>query len=233
MSKIDEVTDYQLKNMIKGVERDYLRHFKDGYVYDDKYLYEEDFGEMLSPLLGSLHYWFTNLFEQINDQIKNNHYFWAQSSRDLIKCIDISQRLLKIQPLLNIGFQIDSYYLNIITQSKGFLENSQGSQIPEDFQIIEIFYTIPIFKIGDSISKMSPDNGESSFILRPIGEGSYSTVYVYYDTFYNKNFVVKKAKKDLLPKEISRFYKEYEIMKSIKSPYVLEVYSIDEEKKSM
>ena len=64
----------------------------------------------------------------------------------------------------------------------------------------------------------------------PFGEGSYVQVFKYFDDFYDKYFAVKRAKTDLDAKELERFYKEYEVMKSINSPYVLEVYRLDKNK---
>jgi len=66
--------------------------------------------------------------------------------------------------------------------------------------------------------------------LFPIGEGSYAQVFKYFDDFYDKYFVVKRARTNLDAKELERFYKEYEVMKSINSPYVLEVYRLDKNK---
>ena len=64
----------------------------------------------------------------------------------------------------------------------------------------------------------------------PIGEGPYAQGFKYFDDFYDKYFAVKRAKTDLDAKELERFYKEYEVMKSINSPYVLEVYRLDKNK---
>ncbi|MDV7740365.1 protein kinase [Leuconostoc mesenteroides] len=47
----------------------------------------------------------------------------------------------------------------------------------------------------------------------------------YKDEFYHKNFALKRAKKDLNAEEIKRFHREYDEMKKLKSPYVVEVYS--------
>jgi serine/threonine protein kinase len=47
----------------------------------------------------------------------------------------------------------------------------------------------------------------------------------YKDEFYHKNFALKRAKKNLNAEEIKRFYREYDEMKKLKSPYVVEVYS--------
>lgn len=71
---------------------------------------------------------------------------------------------------------------------------------------------------------------EMVYNLKLIGEGSYANVYKYKDTFYNCNFVIKRAKKNLSEKELQRFKREYEEMKKLSSPYILEVYRYSEDK---
>ena len=66
--------------------------------------------------------------------------------------------------------------------------------------------------------------------LKLIGGGSYANVFKYKDTFYNKYFVLKRAKKDLSTKEIERFKREFKEMQEFSSPYILEVYCYNEEK---
>ncbi|SMD17230.1 protein kinase family protein [Sporomusa malonica] len=68
----------------------------------------------------------------------------------------------------------------------------------------------------------------SFYPLKQIGNGSYANVYKYKDTFYNKNFVLKRAKKDLSEKEIKRFKREFEEMQDFSSPYIVEVYCYNE-----
>ena len=60
---------------------------------------------------------------------------------------------------------------------------------------------------------------------KPIGQGSYARTFRYTDPFYNKDFVVKKAKSELSEKELERFKREFEQMKALRSPYIVEVYS--------
>ena len=63
-----------------------------------------------------------------------------------------------------------------------------------------------------------------------IGNGSYANVYKYRDNFYGKDFVIKSAKKDLTDKDKERFRKEFEIMRSLSSPYIAEVYKYFEDR---
>lgn len=66
--------------------------------------------------------------------------------------------------------------------------------------------------------------------LKLIGEGSYAKVFKYKDPFYQKEYALKRAKKELNDKEIKRFKREFDEMNSLKSPYVVEVYSYSEER---
>ena len=66
--------------------------------------------------------------------------------------------------------------------------------------------------------------------MKGVGEGSYARVFRYTDPFYQKDFVVKRAKTNLNEKELQRFKREFEEMKALHSPYIVEVYSYNEEK---
>ena len=65
--------------------------------------------------------------------------------------------------------------------------------------------------------------------LNMIGQGSYANVYYYKDPDYDKKIVLKRAKKDLTTEEIERFKREFNQLKVLNSPYVVEVYSYNEE----
>lgn len=90
----------------------------------------------------------------------------------------------------------------------------------------------PVDSTEDSIDVAVTFSGEarSLYPLKQIGNGSYANVYKYKDTFYDKNFVLKRAKKDLSEKEIERFKREYEEMQEFSSPYIVEVYRYNESK---
>ena len=65
--------------------------------------------------------------------------------------------------------------------------------------------------------------------LHLIEEGSYALVYYYKDDFYDKKIALKRAKKDLTSKELERFKREFDELKSFKSPYIIDVYSYNAE----
>lgn len=67
--------------------------------------------------------------------------------------------------------------------------------------------------------------------LKLIGSGSYANVFKFYDQQYDNWFALKRAKEDLDKKEYERFHREFVDMKKLDSPYILKVYSYDNEKK--
>ena len=158
-----------------------------------------------------------------------NHY-WAENSRELILAIEVLRGLERVLKTTNDAFSVDPYYEQIITKSMGFLVKSGGSPIPPHMEKVVIYYTDPIFRKKDSV-KINSTSAEQQYAdLKQIGFGSYATVYSFFDKFYNRTFVLKRANSDLSSKEIERFKHEYEQMTRLSSPYIVEVYRYDGEK---
>lgn len=195
-------------------------------------LYTNIDNEKLKHIFTTLHGNFISLFKTMNQRLPTEEYgahFWADPSRDLIKMIDITNRLKRALKSSNYAFSIDEYYEGIIKKCSEFLSHSGGSTIPESMEKINLYYEIPIFKMNTSI-EISTSNQTFTANLKLIGEGSYANVYRYKDEFYDKHFIVKRAKKDLNHKELSRFKNEFTEMKKMLSPYIVEVYSYNNEK---
>ena len=184
----------------------------------------------LREILTTLHYEFTALFRSMNTRLPTGEYgahFWADQSRQLISSIEITLGLYNTLKGTQYAFEIDDYYFDIIKKCRDFLSASGGSTLPAHMQQIELYYTIPIFKTSLSIT-VDNTPAKNSFELKQIGSGSYAHVYKYKDTFYNKLFVLKRAKKDLNDKELARFKREFDEMQEFSSPYILEVYCYNE-----
>lgn len=58
-----------------------------------------------------------------------------------------------------------------------------------------------------------------------IGEGSYAFVYSFVDPNYGKKFALKRARKGMAPRDLARFMQEYQILKRLSFPYIVEVYT--------
>jgi tRNA A-37 threonylcarbamoyl transferase component Bud32 len=191
-------------------------------------LYEDVPNERLKNVFSKIHYEINYLLKYLNERLQNGHYT-ADESRRLIYWID---QIVEIQSNLkktDLAFIINSYYENIFKNCNEFLQRSGGSHIPEEFKKVELILIEPIFRVEQTIVMVS-GKGEVSYPITLIGSGSYAQVFKYKDENYNKHFVIKRAKRDLIEKEKYRFKLEYEEMKKLNSPYVVEVYRFDEEK---
>lgn len=205
----------------------------DNNEYDNEYivLYDNIENIKIRKIFSELHGRYIILFNKMNSRLPtskdSNSYFWAECSRDLIEAIDITIDLYSTLKNTEYAFRIDNYYFNLINNCKNFL-TKKGSFLPANMKKIILYYTVPIFLLNQHI-KVKKYEKNMYFNLKPIGNGSYADVYKYKDEFYNKVFVVKRAKKDLTEQELRRFKREFEEMKQCNSPYILEVYNYDEE----
>lgn len=219
-----------IENYIESQYRELASPEKISAEFADLYLGIEH--AKLREMLTILHHEFISLFKLMNERLPTNEYgnhFWADPSRDLIKTIEITLELYSALKSSKYAFQIDDYYAEIIYKCREFLKSSGGSTIPANMEKIELYYTIPIF-IPSNIVVITNPQSNISASLELIGVGSYANVFKYKDAFYNKYFVLKRAKEALSTKEIERFKREFKEMQEFSSPYILEVYCYNEEK---
>lgn len=188
----------------------------------------------LGSVFSTLHHNFLESFKLMNSRLPTGEtcgaHFWADASRDLIALIDQTEELQTTLKSTELAFSLEPYYLNVIEQCKDFLSPSGGSTIPPQMRKIELYYTQPIFLLKNTIS-LGRGMEQTACELKLIGEGSYAQVFRYRDLNYDKYFVLKRAKANLNDKELERFKREFEQMKGLNSPYVVEVYRYDDEKK--
>lgn len=219
-------------NIENYIEAQYRELQSKGFNAEFSDLYKSVDHIKLREVLATLHYYFTTLFRTMNERLPTGEYgahFWADPSRELISIIEITLGLYNALKDSKYAFEIDGYYFELIKKCRDFLSSSGGSALPAHMKKIDLYYVQPIFKISKSIIIKNENTG-SVYDIKQIGEGSYANVYKYKDTFYNRNFVIKRAKKDLSDKELLRFKREYEEMKEFSSPYILDVYRYSDEK---
>jgi len=196
-------------------------------------LYESFSHQKLQEIFSTIHHLFVTNYKSMNSRLPTSEYgahFWAEPSRSLIKAITILRGLQRTLNDSEYAFELDSYYENIVIQSEEFLSESGGSQLPANMEKIVLYYTLPIIHRLDAISLGNEHEKQRYANLKFIGEGSYAKVFSYFDPFYNRKFVLKRAKKELNEKELERFKQEYEQMKILSSPYVTDVFSFDDTK---
>ena len=184
----------------------------------------------LQEIFSTIHSMFVKNYRAMNSRLPTNEYtahYWADNSRELLLAFDVINGLERVLANTSNAFTIDPYYKEIIDKSATFLVQSGGSVIPQGMDKVEIYYTEPILRKNDSV-KISSSPAEQQYAdLIQIGYGSYATVYSFTDPFYNRKYVLKRANSNLDAKELERFKQEYEQMKRLSSPYIVEVYHFD------
>ena len=219
-----------IENYIESQYRELLSCSQINVEYSD--LYKSFRNQKLREILMTLHHDLVGLFRTMNERLptgEHEAYFWAEPSRDLIKRIEIIFSLVSSLKATPLAFQIDPYYLELLTRCRDFLSSSGGSSLPPNMAKVELYYTLPIFLPLSSIT-ISHKQQDFTFDLKLIGNGSYANVYKYKDTFYNRPFILKRAKKELTDKEMARFKREFDVMNDLSSPYILEVYCYNPDK---
>lgn len=191
-------------------------------------LYESVPNERLKTIFSKIHFQLNYLFKYLNERLTNGHYT-AQESRELIYWIDQIEEIQSNLKKTDIEFGIDEYYKGVIKKCSDFLQRSGGSPIPSGFEKIDLIQIEPIFIIEKTVT-VKNGNKEVMYPIKLIGGGSYAQVFKYKDEYYNKCFVIKRANSNLTEKEYERFKIEFEEMKKLNSPYVVEVYKFDDEK---
>lgn len=223
-------TCMNIENYIESQYRELLSCSQINAEYSD--LYKSFRNQKLREILMTLHHDLVGLFRTMNERLptgEHEAHFGAEPSRDLIKRIEIIFSLVSSLKETPLAFQIDPYYLDLLTRCRDFLSSSGGSSLPPNMAKVELYYTLPIFLPLSSIT-ISHKQQDFTFDLKLIGSGSYANVYKYKDTFYNRPFILKRAKKELTDKEVARFKREFDVMNDLSSPYILEVYCYNPDK---
>ena len=192
-------------------------------------LYENVGNINLRNYFSLIHHFLVEHLEMLNRRLptrNNTRTFWADNSRALIYLIQSVESMksnLKGTPL---SFSLDGYYQKAFDEMLTWLRDSWGSIIPEHHPKYDVILVRPIFFL-------EKDDGDQevfgySYNRTLIGHGSYAKVFKYKDSFYDKEIAVKRANKDLTEKELERFQREFQTIKSLKSPYIIDVYRYDD-----
>lgn len=191
---------------------------------------------LLATFHTQLNYWFNILnndiryqYDEDGNQISKGGYFHAEDSRTYLALIEQIDQLRSSLAGTAYAFRIcNSNYDTAIKHTRKFVAKSGGSTIPEDFAKVEIAEVTPVFRLINSIAL--EQNHQITFAdLEQIGKGSYAKVFRYTDPYYNISIALKRANPDLNEKELARFRQEFDVLKSLSSPYVIDVFSYNNE----
>lgn len=187
-------------------------------IYDDP-----EFGHIFAVL----HQRLNRHFDEINGRATTTKHYWAENSREMLGLIkEINQDL---HDLGRAGVQvelIDAYQASI-ERCEPWLAPSGGSAVPDDFELIDVIKYEPVFMQPAASVKLKKQ--PTRVEMKMVGEGSYATVHSYVDPDYGIKFAVKRAKRGLNERDLVRFKQEFEVLKGLSFPYVVQVYKYDEE----
>lgn len=165
-------------------------------------------------------------FEQINGRAETTHHYWADNSRALIDLIkDIEQDLNTLRRA-GVEVELADAYQTAIERCRPWLSPSGGSTVPDDFTAIEVIAYEPVFH--QMTTTVTLEKQPEPIPITMVGTGSYAHVYSYVDPDYGTKFALKRAKKDLDARDLTRFRQEFAALSKLKFPYVVEVYRYDD-----
>lgn len=182
----------------------------------------------LGRMCASFHEQLNRHFEFMNQKARGNRHFNADDSRALISLIDEIREAEQLLSHVGVEFEVSEYYERLMQSCSEFLVETYGSTIPEGFARIQLVRYEPIFLLPDTQIQVGERLGRVE--LKMVGEGAFAFVYKYKDPEYGIPFALKRAKQGLTEKDLARFRREFELLKELRFPYVLEVYRYNDER---
>ncbi|OZE22312.1 hypothetical protein CH256_22595 [Rhodococcus sp. 05-2254-6] len=215
---MESVGEKRLKNFLaKYVDRE----------VDDAYLTLYNDSGDTARVFASLHERLDREFDWMNLKARNGRsgHFNAENSRALLDVIDEVDELYKSLEKAGRSVELSPEYHRVLTASRVWLEPSGGSPIPEGFTPVDVDKYEPAFTLGDAAITL-PNHSKAN--LKVVGEGAYAMVHKFTDPNYDITIARKKLKHGADEEEVDRFRREFDTMKSLDFPYILQVYRFSE-----
>jgi hypothetical protein len=168
------------------------------------------------------------LFKFMNQKAKSNSHYNANESRDLLRLIEDIRSADRDLQLVGITVSMKDSYRRCIERCAEFLSESGGSPIPPDFDPVVVDEYEAVFSASDTEVHL-PDRA-ASIQLQLVGEGAFALVYRYEDPLYDISFALKRAKMGLDERDLIRFRNEFDLLKEIRHPNILQVFKYNHEK---
>lgn len=183
----------------------------------------------LDGIFAVLHERLNGHFRFMNTKMTIGRHFNAGDSRDLMDLIQQISDMRKSLKRAGVTFEVREDYRKLIEECKSFLVYSGGSPIPDSVERIEIErYEAVMFTSAPAPQRRS----DAPPVLTLVGEGSFALVHKYDDALYNETFAVKRAKANISERDLTRFRAEFELLRSIRFPYIVEAYDYDPNRNS-
>jgi len=202
-------------------------------------LYSDISDPLVVSLFSSIHMKFNELFKSLNgvvtvsyDENNTPHstggYFHADRSRELLAALDTIEEIRETLNETENAFDFEESYNTHMIMCRKHIMPSGGSPLPDGFPRIKILQIKPALIRKEAVS-LQAGNTTKQVPITKLNSGSYATVYQFEDSTYRKIFALKRVNSDLTDEEKQRFKIEFDILKSMKSPYIVEVYNWNED----
>jgi serine/threonine protein kinase len=165
-------------------------------------------------------------FVAINGRARSTRHYWADDSRVMLALIEELDDVLESLKVAGFEVVFSAKYRSAIGRCEPWLSMSGGSAVPDDFEQIRLIKFEPVFTRPETTVALK--KGHSTVQLKMVGQGAYAIVYSFVDPDYGIKFAVKRAKKGLDDRDLYRFKQEFEILKQLSFPYIVEVYQFDD-----
>ncbi|MFG1823818.1 protein kinase family protein [Microbispora bryophytorum] len=205
------LADFKEKYAAKNPSKAFTR------LYDDS-----EFGSMFAYF----HEQLTEHFDSINGRARSTRHYWADNSRQLIALAEELNEVLLTLKASGVDVRFDDRYQQAVDRCLPWLSMSGGSTVPDDFEPVVLVRYEPVFVQTATTTVLKKDRRPVN--LKMEGEGSYAIVYSYIDPDYDIKFALKRAKKGISDRDLIRFKNEFETMKRLSFPYILDVYKYDD-----
>lgn len=174
----------------------------------------------------TLHERLNQHFDSINDRAKSTGHYWAETSRDMLALLEELEDTLASLKVAGFEVSFAAQYRAAIDRCEPWLSTSGGSTVPEDFVKIRLIKFEPVFTRPETTVKLM--KRQAALQLKMVGEGSYANVFAFTDPDYGIKFAIKRAKKGIGDRDLQRFKQEFDVLKRLSFPYIVEVYQYDE-----
>jgi len=178
----------------------------------------------LNAVFALLHERLNNLLQFMNTKIDRGRHYNADQSRDLIELIDEIRRMRGTLARIGIHVRVRDDYDRVIEECSSFLVPSGGSAIPDSFEKIEVDRFEPVFLTEDWTPPAATAEPPTKSM---VGEGSFAIVYKYTEPTYGFPIATKVARRGLSERELARFRAEFDVLKKVRFPYVVEAFHYD------
>ncbi|MDQ1216729.1 MULTISPECIES: protein kinase family protein [Microbacterium] len=183
----------------------------------------------LNGVFAIIHAELNRHFRFMNTKIRAGRHFNADPSRELIDLIGELNGVRRALKRVGMSLVVRDDYQRTIEACNHFLVPSGGSTIPDWMNEIDIERFEPVLSVADRAPQRA---GAVAPDLVLVGEGSFAFVHKFVDPLYGITFAVKRAKNSVSERDLERFRKEFELLSSIRFPYVVEAYQYDPDRNS-